>query len=100
MTPTASKEGAGSCDPQRALVSDQADRRVVLRVDEPTTNPPECRMLQSLMVEDAVDTVRVTFHASSLYLQEDQDIWVTATDVNELLRFECLNVSVIHVYIR
>ena len=61
---------------------------------------PECELLQMLMVEENHDTIRVPLKGSTLNLKEDEVVWVTSVDVNELLRGAWINVSVIQVYIR
>ena len=97
MTASQSKEGVGSCDPLRT----QDSQRTVNPTSQmgALSDLPECDLLYMLMTEDEHESVCVSFKAPTLYLQEDQHIYVTPTDVDELVRGVCINVSVIHVYI-
>ena len=93
----------GSCDPLRTQESEpgiEVHERQMIVASERLDRTPQCDLLNMLMVDESHDTVRVPLKGSMLYLKEDQVVWVTSLDVNELIRGACINVSEIQVFIR
>lgn len=91
----------GSCDPLRTLESElEVHEHVMIVASERVDRTPQCDLLNMLMVDENHDTVSVPLKGSMLYLKEDQVVWVTSLDVNELITGACINVSVIQVFIR
>ena len=88
----------GSCEPE---TEESAAKKKTAEKEEIQGFGQSCKLLQTVMSSATggiYDSTPIPLDASVWNYVTDQETYVTASDVEEFLKGECLNISVIQVY--